>query len=44
KGEKLVDTKQNKEEIVYSTIDRNLLYSFRNSFPVAKDWDKISLI
>ncbi|MBP1645161.1 MAG: 2-oxoglutaramate amidase [Bacteroidetes bacterium] len=44
KGEKLVDTKQNKEEIAYSTIDKNLLYSFRNSFPVAKDWDKISLI
>lgn len=44
KGEKLVETEQKKEEIAYYTIDKNLLYSFRNSFPVAKDWDKISLI
>ncbi|MDD4001806.1 MAG: nitrilase family protein [Bacteroidales bacterium] len=39
KGEKLVDTELNKEEIAYHTLDKQSLESFRKSFPVGEDWD-----
>lgn len=39
KGEELVGAQQNEEEIVYHTLDKQSLLSFRKSFPVGKDWD-----
>lgn len=39
KGETLVGTQQNKEEIAYHTLDKQSLISFRNYFPVGEDWD-----
>lgn len=39
KGEALVETEENKEEIVYHLIDKQSLISFREYFPVARDWD-----
>lgn len=44
KGEILATTEANKEEIAYYTIDKNLLNSFRKSFPVGRDWDKFTLL
>lgn len=43
KGEKLVDTIENEEEIAYHTIDKKLLNDFRDYFPIGKDWDKFTL-
>lgn len=39
KGEALVSAAQNKEEILYHTIDKESLSGFRVSFPVGRDWD-----
>ena len=39
KGEILVGTQQNKEEIAYHTLDKQSLISFREYFPVGEDWD-----
>ncbi|HHT03472.1 MAG TPA: nitrilase family protein [Bacteroidales bacterium] len=39
KGETLVGTHQNKEEIAYRVLDKQSLISFREYFPVGEDWD-----
>jgi omega-amidase len=39
KGETLVMAENEKEEIVYHTLDNQSLLLFRQSFPIGKDWD-----
>lgn len=39
KGETLTMAENEKEEIVYHTLDNQSLLLFRQSFPIGKDWD-----
>lgn len=39
KGETLAMAENEKEEIVYHTLDNQSLLLFRQSFPIGKDWD-----
>jgi predicted amidohydrolase len=39
KGETLATAEKEKEEIVYHILDKQSLLSFRQSFPIGRDWD-----
>lgn len=39
KGNTIVRAKDNSEEIIYATLDKDALNKYREKFPVALDWD-----
>jgi predicted amidohydrolase len=38
-GDTIVRAKDNSEEIIYATLDKDALNEYRKKFPVALDWD-----